>query len=322
MRRHLKSRYVHISSPRRLHASLYIFSAITISHNGKTPETLLLPDVQIVPSTSSRGKRRACSQSDTSEFSGSDGEHQQEQGRSASSSRAHSAAPPYYDPAHHAAPPPNNLSPAILYQAAMSYEIRHALAPSSSPSSSLAGAHGSTTSALRTDNEDSPSRRIAYNQPPDHEPFTQYPTEEYPYQNQHPPYVDLSHPHPQHFSPGGPSGPLFHNHAYTPGRNGGGPPSYDPHPWSPGPESGEGSPDAVKLEDVDVTMPVRHRDRVRGADHSPRSPFAQQEPLPSGLAALAMHAARIRPMSPLPEDKQAVKTKSELESALGPSYAR
>ena len=175
-------------------------------------------------------------------------------------------------------------------------------------------------SPLRPENED--SRRVEYNQPPDHEPFAQYPGHSYAYQNQHTPYVELPHAHPQQYASGGGTGPLFHNGTYLAGRNGGGPPPYGPQDWGPGPAPDAGAPHSVKREDVDVAPPAGRRGRGRDADHSPRSPFAPPERLPSGLAALAMHAARIRPMSPLPNAKQTVKTKSELESALGPSYAR
>ncbi|KAF8583977.1 2-dehydropantoate 2-reductase [Ramaria rubella] len=301
MRRHLKSR-----------------------HNGKTPETLHLPDVPIVPS-SSRGKRRACSPSETSELSASDGERQAERQRSRSSSRDPSAAPPYYEQAHPPPPPPNNLSPAILYQAAMSYEIRHALAPSS-PTSSISRAHaGPSSPIMRAEDEECPSRSDAYPQPPEHGPFTQFPAEDYAYPNHHSQrsYNAVSHHPPPPFPSGSSIGPIYTNGVYGAGRNIGCPPSYI-HPWSPGgePQPDQVSPDTVKVEDVDTTMPIDRRSGRQGVDHSPRSPFGQREPVPSGLAALAMHAAQIRPMSPLPEAKLGIKTKSELESALGPTYSR
>lgn len=287
------------------------------SHNGKTPETLHLQATQSMSSASTlRGTQRDSPDSDSE--SGSDGEQEQHpiHQRSQSSSRAQSAAPPYYDQTSHSAPPPpNSLSPAILYQAAMSYEIRHALAPSSpaSPPSS-----GAPVPHSPTPRPSAPSRSDAYHQPPGHGQFTQFPADDYSYhsqqQQQQPPYSALPHQHSQQFASGNHAGPMYGNGGYS--RTSGSPSPY----WGARQGSSEGSSSAVKVEDDDRSVSSNRRSGRRGPLHSPRAPFAQQhEPPPSGLAALAMHAARIRPMSPLPAAKQPAKTKSELESALGPT---
>jgi hypothetical protein len=294
------------------------------SHNGKTPETLHHQDTQAIPSASTRSKRRESSISDTSELSASDGEQQPAHQRSETSSRAQSAAPPYYEhTSHHAPPPPNNLSPAILYQAAMSYEIRHALAPLASSTSTLSDGHGSHSPTLRTGSQSNPSRDDVYPQSPGHATFTQFPADDYTYHNQHPPqsYGPMPHQHPQQYPPGSHAGPMYTNGIYTSSRNNGSPSPYVQHTWGPRQGLAQDSSSAVKVEDEDGMIAANRRGGRRG-HHSPRSPFAPQEPPPSGLAALAMHAARIRPMSPLPSAKQSVKTKSELESALGPTYSR
>jgi len=297
MRRHLKSR-----------------------HNGKTPETLHLQDTQTMPSAStSRGRRRESPTSDSD--SGSDGEQQPTHQRS--QSRSQSSAPPYYEQtSHHPPPPPNHMSPSILYQAAMSYEIRHALSPSSPTSPPLSGAHIPHSPTPRPS---VPSRSDGYSQPPGHGQFTQYPAHDYSYQSQHQqpphqqsPYGTMSHQHPQQFASSSHAGPMYGNGIYPPSRNSGSPSPYVQHAWGARQGPSEGTSSAVKVEDEDGTMPGNRRGGRRGV-HSPRQPFAQQESPPSGLAALAMHAARIRPMSPLPTAKQTVKTKSELESALGPT---
>lgn len=49
------------------------------------------------------------------------------------------------------------------------------------------------------------------------------------------------------------------------------------------------------------------------------SPSRQQSSTGGGLATLAMHASRVRPMSPLGPGKPKTSTKSELENALGPA---
>lgn len=259
MRRHLKSR-----------------------HGGKTPETLTVQETQASASSAAREKRRAYSPEDASELSGSDGERRGHS-RTVSSSRAPSAAPPqYYNPAAPAPLPQaqQNLSPAILYQAAMhatSYEIQHALSPrpSATSSSSLSNP---PTSVTRHSHESNPSRRAAHPQGPMQPGYQQFPADDY--------YGQQSHPSQPSYSPYGPP-----PSGYT--------------------TSGESAM-------YGNSVYGRNQGYVPAQSAGSRSPFRSQEPPPSGLAALAMHASQIRPLSPLPKQN----TKSELESALGPPYAR
>lgn len=268
MRRHLKSR-----------------------HGGKTPETLTLQDTQ-ASASGARSKRRAYSPDDPEDMSGSDGERGHSHShshRTVSSSRAPSAAPPQYYTGNHAPPPPgppppqqnnNNLSPAILYQAAMSYEIRHALSPrpstSSAPSPTMSNAHPQS------------SRRDQYPAQPMPSGYQQFPPDDY-------------------YGSGPPQ-----QSAYP------GPPAPSGNPYGQPPQQ-TSSYSYTSTTTTTYTSPRSpgHYAVSPGAQGS-RSPYRQEQP-PSGLAALAMHAAQIRPLSPLPKHQ---KTKSELESALGPPYAR
>lgn len=264
--------------------------------------------------------------SESDELSEDEGEQQPAPERSQTTSRAQSAAPPYYEQTHHAPPPPpsNNLSPAILYQAAMSYEIRHALTPSSPTTSSLSNANSSQSPTLRTTSQSNPSRGDVYPQPPGHAPYTQYPADQYTYHNeqqQHSSYGPVTHQQSQHYASGSQAGQLYGSGMYDSPRSSGNAVPYVQHAWGQRQGAEEGSSSSAKAEEDDASR--RGGGGRRGPLHSPRSPFMQHEPPPSGLAALAMHAARIRPMSPLPNTKQTtVKTKSELESALGPKYSR
>ncbi|KAF8529274.1 hypothetical protein BU17DRAFT_80474 [Hysterangium stoloniferum] len=250
MRRHLKSR-----------------------HNGKTPETITLQDL---PGTSStRGKHRACSPS-TTELSESDGDQpgDNEHCRSLSMARSRppSVAPPYYVPPQAQQPQQqqNNLSPAILYHAAMSYEIRHALLPTSPRQN-----HSQNQNQAQNQAQHS-SRREPYPQPSPQPGYQQFPADDY-----------TSYPQPdqqqeQEYS-------AYPQNHYNHNSNGG---------------------------SVYYTPPPRSPAAYEGWSAKEESAISRQNQQHGGLAALAMHAARIRPMSPLGNKS---KTKSELESALGPS---
>jgi len=230
-------------------------------------------------SSGGRGKRRAYSPDDGDDMSGSDGErgHSHSHSRTVSSSRAPSTAPPQYYTGHQPPPPGppqngNQLGPAILYQAAMDYEIRHALSPRPSTSNASSPTISQTTA---------PSRREHYAAPIP-SGYQQFPADDYysssaPQQPPYPPY-----PQTGSYSTGPGNAGVYASNSYASSRS-----------------------------------PAQY---VTAQGQGSRSPFrTQQEPPPSGLAALAMHAAQIRPLSPLPKQQ---KTKSELESALGPPYAR
>lgn len=60
-------------------------------------------------------------------------------------------------------------------------------------------------------------------------------------------------------------------------------------------------------------------DDGRGGGGGMSPPSRQQSSTAGGLATLAMHASRVRPMSPLGPGKPKSSTKSELENALGPA---
>ncbi|GJJ07699.1 hypothetical protein Clacol_001904 [Clathrus columnatus] len=331
MRRHLKSR-----------------------HQGKTPETLNLggdtsnngpssSNISSGGSSSRGGARRAYSPSEeTSELSASDSEQQpyhqqtspiQQPYTSSSRNPVTTSSSNYYSSPsitsatagagaggvgsssssnsgmHQNAS--HNMSHPSLYQPAVSYEIQHALSSPRQSASSPPHHHSSTQSS-------SSSRRDVSSPTHSHFPMHSQQAVTMPMSNHQPahssyhqPYTTVQDQYPTYHHHHQPYPGFTSSSGYTsPGVAGtstGNNSNMYANPYRTGPGYMVNSSNGVpwKAEDGGGI------DDGRGGGIPP----SRQS---GGLATLAMHASRIRPMSPLSPGKAKSSTKSELENALGP----